>query len=228
MDPSTDPGVIAPPADGDATATAPVETQPPTNGSEPVTNSGGEGEGQAVPFDRFQEVNNKAKEAEERARIAEERAAELESQRSQPSGDDDIELEPDTEKLLDAYVKKRGFVSQQELADERNRLQVQTDVRDLTDQYAKTGIPFEDKKVFEYANKNGLPITSKNALEAAYRQMNWDKIVEVERQRAIDQMKSGNSSSAEKPGSSTPTAPEEPTPGDLKSRIHAARLKLNR
>jgi hypothetical protein len=220
MDPSTDPG---------ATATPPVEPSAPvepSTGSEPVTNTEVKPE-HSVPFDRFQEVNDKAKEAEEKVRVSEARIAELEAQQTRTPSDEDIELEPDTEKLLDSYVKKHGFVSQQDLAAERNKIQVQQDIRDLTDQYAKSGIPFEDKKIFDYAKQNNLPITSKSALDAAYKQMNWDKLVETERQRAIDQFKSGNSSSGEKPGSSAPTTPEEPQTGNLRSRIRAAHQKLN-
>lgn len=220
-DTTTDSATVDPSVANTATVD---NSQTTTTGSEADNNSSEEA---MVPSHRVREETEQRHKAEERARELEERIAAMEARNTQ-SSDEEVELEPDTERLLDAYVKKHGFVSQKELADERNRLQVQQDVRDLTDQYAKSGIPFEDRKVFDYAQQNNLPITSKAALDAAYKQMNWDKIVEAERQRAIDQFKTGNSSSAEKPGSSAPRTTEEPTPGDLKSRIHAARLKLNR
>jgi hypothetical protein len=84
----------------------------------------------------------------------------------------------------------------------------------------------------DYAKTNNMPITSKAALRAAYREMNYDKIVEAQRQSAIEGYKKAGSSGAELPGSSGATPPEEPelkgkTPKErVKERVRLARQKL--
>lgn len=227
MEPSTDPGVTAPPAEP-ATSVAPATTTPPSGG-EAVTSTGGTEE-QTVPFSRFQEVNDKAKLAEEEAQRARE---ELEELRQQPpistSAD---ELDPDVEELIRKGAKKLGLVSKEELAANQNQIQVQQDVADLTANPPNPGIPYDNKAVMEYAKSNNMPITSKTTLRAAYREMNYDKIVEAERQRAIDGYKKAGSSGAEQPGSTGPTPPPEPeltgrNPKErTRERIRLARQKL--
>lgn len=230
MDPQNpESGVTASPAEP-AVSAAPVQSTQP-NGSEPVTNPGNGNEGQTVPFSRFQEVNDKARTAEEEAQNLRNEIEQLRSiQQQQPQNDDD--LDPDVEKLLDSYAKKHGLVSQQELAAERSRLQVQQDVRDLESNPPVSGIAYDHKAVMAYAKENDLPITSKSALRAAYRDLNWDKIVEAERNRAIDGFKNNNNSGAEMPGSRGAVPPSEQdvsgrSPKErIKSRIGLARQKL--
>lgn len=214
----------APPAE----PAAPVADQPtPPTGSEPENNTGEA----TVPSARLREETEKRRKAEEEREALQ---AELETLKAPPApSSDELELEPDTEKLLDSYAKKRGLVSETELAAERQRIQVQQDVRDLENTPPNPGIPFNDKDVAEYAKANNLPITSKQAWVSAYRQLNYDKIVEAERQKAIDGYKAAGSGGAESPGSGGAIAPDEPelTSKDPKSRtrerIRNARQKLS-
>lgn len=218
MDPNPDPGVPVPPAE----PAAPAVAEPPVR--EDVTNPGE----QSVPFSRFQEVNDKAKADAERVTELE---RQLEEVKTPPPVDDD-NPDPEVEKLLDSYAKRKGLVSQEELAAERNKITVQQDVNDLTATPPNPGIPYDNKAVVEFAKANNMPLTSKAALKAAYRELNYDKIVEAERQRAIDGFKKAGNSGAEQPGSGGPTPPVEP---ELKSkdpksrtreRINLARQKL--
>lgn len=241
MEPKTplDPGVTAPPAEPAAPAAptepqTPIAQEPTPNGSEPVTNPGGTNE-QTVPFDRFQEVNDKAKAAEAKAQELEEENERLRNPEpassTNPQNNDD-ELDPEVEALIRKGAKKLGLVSQDDLAAARNRDQVQQDINDLTATPPVAGIPYDNKTVMDYAKANNLPVTSKNALVAAYKSANWDKILEAERQRAIDGYKTGGSSGAERPGSTGATPPVEPeitgksTKERTRERIRNARQKL--
>lgn len=218
-----DPGVTAPPAEPAAPAAPAAEPAP--NGSEPVTNPGSNPE-QTVPFNRFQQANDRAKKAEEELEA-------LRAQQPAPPSDDGDEIEPDVEKLLDNYAKKRGLVSKEELAAERTKIQVQQDVKELEAVPPVAGVPYNHQAVLDYANTNGIPITSRSALKAAYKELNWDKIVEAERQKAIEGYKTAGSSGAERPSSPGALPPEEPkltgtNPKErTRERIRLARQKLN-
>lgn len=240
MDPSNPgPGVQTAPPAAPAAPAAPAEPQTPPpaqpsqpNGSEPVTNPGGTPE-QTVPFDRFQEVNDAKKAAEEEAqRLRDELAQRSNSQPQLPQNDDD-DLDPDVEELIRKGAKKLGLVSQAELDAQRMQSQVQQDVRDLESSTANSGVPYVHADVLKYAETNNIPLTSKAALEAAYKQMNWDKLIEVERQRAIQGANNPPASGAERPGGGgTPSPSEEPdvqgrNPKERGiSRIRAARQKI--
>lgn len=227
------PDVPAPSAEPAASA-APEETplaQPtePT-GSEPVINPGNKEE-QTVPFTRFQEVNDKAKAAEEKANKLQEELDQSKQTPSIPQNPDD-ELDPEVEELIRKGAKKLGLVSQSELDANQNKIQVQQDISDLTTNPPNPGIPYDNQAVMDYAKTNNLPITSKAALRAAYRELNYDKIVEVERQRAIEGYKTSGSSGAEQPGSKGAQPPAEPeitgksTKERTRERIRLARQKL--
>lgn len=231
----TDPGVTAPPAEPAAPAAtepqAPAQPNDPT-GSEPVTNPGDKSE-QTVPFARFQEVNDKAKEAEERATKLQE---ELDQRPQTPSitpQNGEEELDPEVVDLVSKSAKKLGFVTQEELAQRETDIQVRQDVRELETTPPNVGIPYDHKEVLKYANDNNLPITSKAALRAAYRELNYDKIVEAERQKAIEGYKTAGSSGAEQPGSTGATPPSEPeltgktAKERTRERIRNARQKLS-
>lgn len=225
-DPITPGDIATPPVAEPAEPKTPPAEPPAPTGSEPDTNPGGEPA--MVPSSRLHEET-------EKRRKAEERVAELEATPPPPpSQNDDIELEPDTEKLLESFVKKRGLVSQDELAAERNKIQVQQDVSDLTANPPNVGIPYDNKAVMDFAKENNLPITSKAALKAAYREMNYDKIVEAERQRAIDDFKKSGSSGAEQPSSPGAVPPAEQeidsklsAKDRTRERIRLAREKLS-
>lgn len=224
-----DPGVTAPPAEPAAPA-APAPEPTPT-GSEPVTNPGSDPE-QTVPFSRFQEVNDKAKAEADRAAQLESELEELRQKPQIPQNDNDDELDPEVEELIRKGAKKLGLVSQSELDANQNKIQVQQDISDLTTTPPVPGIPYEHKAIADYAAANSLPITSKNALVAAYRSMNWDKIMEGERQKAIDGYRTAGANGAEQPGSSGATPPQDPeitgrNPKErTRERIRLARQKL--
>lgn len=214
MDPSTDPGVSTPPVE----PATPVASVPPT-GSEPVKNT----DGQTVPFSRFQEVNDKAKAAEEAARVAREELESLKAQQTPPKDDEDIE--PDTLELIKKSASRLGLVSKDELDAREARIQVQSDISELTGQYKDSGIPFDGRKVIEYAKANGMPIGSKKSLDAVYKEMNYDAIVEAQRKAAVAAFQETAKSGGEKSGSKGARPPAEQKPASLKDRIKAAREK---
>lgn len=203
-------------------------TGQPTGG-EAVTSSGDGQQEQAVPFHRFQEVNDAKRKAEERAQAVEQELAAIraadESKGSQ-TGDD--EIDPDVEALISKTIKKLGYVSKDELAQDRAAQQYQLDTQALTDQYKNSGVPFDANAVREYAKENGLPITNKTSMEAAFKQMNWGKFMELERNRAVTEFKeNGSKTSGEIPGPGGARQPEQPEAHGVKSRIAAARQKLS-
>jgi hypothetical protein len=215
-----DPGVVAPPAEPVAPAT-PAPTEP--NGSEAVINPG-KSEEQAVPFTRFQEVNDKAKAAEERAAQLESDLASLKEQQSQTPQNEE-EVDPDVVDLVKKSAGKLGFVTKEELDAREAQIQVRTDVNDLTSQYKDSGIPFDGKAVIDYAKANGMPLGSKKSLDAVYKEMNYDAIIEAQRKAAVASFQEGTKSGAEKPGSKGAQPPEDQKPASLKDRIKQAREK---
>lgn len=187
-----------------------------SNGSE-VDNNADDDKDKTVPYDRFHEVNEAKKAADERAKKAEE---ELEKLRGDKTDKSEEEPDPDVEKVLEDFAKRKGFVSKTEI-------QLQSDIQELKTEYSKTGVPFDDKKVYEYAQKNGLQVPqSKAAWRAAYRDMNHDSILEAERKRAVTEYREGNKSTAEKPGPGGAKKPTEARGEDRKSRIHNAAQKI--
>lgn len=224
-DNATPPVVPAAPA---ASAEPQVPPTPPSTppGIEPDTNPGGEPA--MVPSDRLREETEKRRAAEDRVKELE---AQTPSAPQLPANEDD-DLDPEVEDLIRKGAKKLGLVSQEDLDARQTEAQVRQDVIALETTPPVVGIPYDHKAVLEYANTNNMPITSKAALQAAYKEMNWDKIVEAERQRAIDGYKSGDSSSAEQSGSGGPIPPAEPeltakTPKErTRERIRNARQKL--
>lgn len=212
------PGVTAPPAE-------PIVQTEPT-GSEPVTNPGTGGE-QTVPFTRFQEVNDKAKTAEERATKAEEELQQFKEQQVQTPQNSDDEVDPDVLDLVKKSAAKLGFVSKEDLDGREAQIQVRQDLSELTSQYKDSGIPFDGKAVIDFAKANGMPLGSKRSLDAVYKEMNYDAIIEAQRKSAVDAFQQGSKSGAEKPGSAGAKAPQEPQAGSLKDRIKSAREKVS-
>lgn len=208
-----------PPAEG---AEAPIDPKdqpvdPKSPGSEVVTNPE-DGKDKNVPYDRFHEVNEAKKQAEERAAKLEEEIEELKKPPVDPPSDD--EIDPDTEKLLDSYAKRKGFVSESEI-------QVRNDVQDLKSEYAKSDVPFDDKTIYDYSKKNGLPIpASKEGWRAMYKAINHEAILESERKKAIAEYRAGDKSTAEKPGPGGAKPPTETKLLTRKERIHAAAQKV--
>jgi len=206
----------APPAD------KPAPSEPAPNGSEADNNSGNK-EPAMVPSDRLREETEKRRQAEEEL-------ATLREQQSKPqTTQEDDDLDPEAVEIVKKSAKKLGFVTQEELAQKEVEIQVRQDVRDLETNPPNPGIPYNHKDVLEYAKDNNLPVTSKAALRAAYRDMNYDKIVEAERQKAIDGFKTAGTSGAEKPGSSgaAPPSEQEISGSDPKERVRE-RIRLAR
>lgn len=214
-----EPGVQpAPPAEPAAPA---APNAPPVR--EDVTTTG-KTDDQSVPFSRFQEVNDKAKTAEENnARLEEELVTLREQQNQTPSNEE--ELDPDVLDLVKKSSAKLGLVSKEELDAREAQIQVRQDMADLTSRYKDSGIPFDGKKVIEYAKANGMQITSQKSLDAIYKEMNYDAIIEGQRKAAVTDFQEGAKSGGEKAGSEGAKAPAEQKPGSLKDRIKAAREK---
>lgn len=223
MDPTpAAPDVPVPSAEPVVPATPAQPTEP--SGSEPVTNTGKEGE-QSVPFSRFQEVNDKAKADTERAVKAETELAALREQQSQTPQSSEDEVDPDVVDLVKKSAGKLGFVTKEELDARETRIQVQQDLSDLTSQYKDSGIPFDGKAIIDYANANGMPLGSKKSLDAVYKEMNYNAIIEANRKSAVDAFQEGARSGGEKPGPQGAQPPKDKPSGSLKERIAAAREK---
>lgn len=216
MEPTTDPGVVAPPTEPTAPAAEPTVR-------EDVTNPG-KTEEQSVPFTRFQEVNDKAKASDERATQLEQELEQLREQQARPQTPEE-DVDPDVLDLVKKSAAKLGFVSKEDLDSREAKIQVTQDLNDLTSQYKDSGIAFDGKKVIDYAKANGMPLGSKKSLDAVYKEMNYDAIIEANRKAAVTAYQEGAKSGAEKPGSTGAKAPEEPKAGNLKERIKAAREK---
>lgn len=209
-----------------------------STGNEAVTNSEGEGQEQSVPFDRFQEVNNKAKSEAERAAKYERELEELRQQQSSQSSKEDEDIDPNVSSLVKKIIEKEGYVKKDALTEAVTKSelarQYREDTSELTVKYAKSGVPFNADAIRDYAKENGINITSKASLEAAYRQANFDKILESRTNAAITQFKeNGGKTTAEKPGSKGATPPvEKEVTGStaaerIKSRIGLARQKVS-
>lgn len=212
---STTPEVPAAPA-------APVADPQPTPGSEADTNpAGNEGKApQSVPFERFQEVNNKAKEAAEKAEKAEAEIARIRSAFAPEATSQPSEIDPEAEKILADWAKQRGFVTKEELDAEAGRRQYDTDVADLKQQF---GDKFDPDAVTKFAVEN-MGVKNRQALEAAFFYMNKDSFLEDAKKAALEEAKNPTAF-AEKPGPGGSKAPEAETPksGDpIKSRVRAA------
>lgn len=139
----------------------------------PATPSASEGvtppapaEDQHVPYDRFKEVNDRAKQSADELEKAQQRIAELEAA-SSPADDTTDQLDPDVQKVLDGYMKNKGFVTQEELAAEKTRLQAESDVRELKSEFTD----FDETKVLDFAKENGLLINDKAGLRSIYQMM---------------------------------------------------------
>ena len=230
MPPASNPGdTVTPPVTEPAAPAAP--STPTPSGSEADINPGDKSPAM-VPSDRLREETEKRRQAEEELRAY--REAHPEQPTTPPQNTEGDDLDPDVEKILDAYAKKHGLVSQRELNEKAAQEQVKQDVRDLEAEYANSGVPFTISDVMKYARENNIPVNSKSSLRAIYRDMNFDKLVEAERQRTITQVKEGERGGVERPGAGGNKAPQEPkvTGRDPKernlSRIRQARQALSR
>lgn len=198
-----------------AVSEAPSVTQP--TASEGVTTPEDEKKPeQSVPYSRFVEVNSAAKKAQEDAAEAKQRLEEIQQALS-PKSEPEVTLDPDVEKVLEGWAKSKGYVTQEELSQERVRLQLEEDVASLKSKYQD----FDPVKITEFAKENGIGLNSKAALEATYKYMNAEKVVDEAKKQAIEE--SRNSEFAERPGAGgQPPAPKDDVEGgDSRSRIRS-------
>lgn len=217
------PGVPTSPVDPGAEQ---APATPPSNGSEPVINSDGAGD-QTVPFSRFQEVNDRAREYESEKTRLEQELEELRSAQQPPAQEED-DLDPEVEALISKVLSKQGYVKKDDLAAQQVQIQYGLDTRDLTEKYKDSGIPFDASEVRSFANKEGIQVTNKASLEAVYKVMNQDKLLEIATNKALTQFQeNGGKTSAEKPGPGGAKVSEEPEVHGLKGRIAAARQKVS-
>lgn len=207
----------------DVSASSAVDVTNAPNGSEAVINSGSPEE-QAIPFARFQEVNNSYKDAQEQIQQYEERIKTFETQALQPKSD--IQIDEDTRKILDTWKAENGFVSKADLeAVEKQaaiKNQVLQDVQDLKGQFKD----YDHQKVMDYAKQNNMSANSKSDLKSIYRDMNYDTSIESARKSAIAEFQEAGRTTAETNGSSASQSPQAPQVQGTKSRIQQAAKKL--
>ena len=199
--------------------TPPVVTPAPT--TPPVSDDAKtpENKEQFVPYSRFQEVNNSAREAKEAAAAATAELSRIKEALGGPKEEEPF-LDPDAQKALDAYLAKQGFVRQADLTKDTVAAQA---TRDLAELKTSKSLSDEDMtRVREHAVKMGA--ANKEGLEAAYTQLFLDKIVEDKLKAAL---------ADKKPAAPTITNNGEPvTPGrfstkeSLKDRIKSAAANL--
>lgn len=177
---------------------------------------------QQVPYDRFKEVNDRAKESAKRNEELEARLAKLEGA-NQPQQPDEPQLDPEAQKVLDAYMKKQGFVTQQELQAEKLRIQADNDVQELKREFQD----FDESKVLDFAKDNGLLINNKAGLKAAYNMMKSSDPAhndEVRNQIIAELKESGqlNAQFGEKPGPGGAKLTPGEQPKGMRNILHAA------
>lgn len=219
----------------DASVDTSIDTSTTTttqaDGSEADNNSSDNQEAMVPSWRVRKETEARRKAEEDKARLEAEISELRNKQSSSETPDEDVDTE--VLDLVKKSAEKLGLVSKDELQRKELEIQVRQDVKDLEGQYANSGIPYDHQKVLDYAEEHNIPVSSKAALQAAYKEMNWDKIVEAERQKAIAGFKEGSSTSGEKPGSSDTKDIAEgkdvegATPREKSlSRIRAARQKI--
>lgn len=206
------------------TETTQVAEDPKSPASEGVTNSDDkEPKHQYVPFERFQEVNQKAKEAADKAAAMEERFNQL-SQALNPQTANEEKIDPEADQLL----QKSGYIKaddvQKLLADERAKVQVKSDMEELKAQY---GDSFDPQKVIEFADQHmggHQFLQSKDAFEAAYLKMSLPQLLEDAKKEALDQAHNPSSYSEKPtPGGAKQPAKSQPASGSsIRDRIKSA------
>ena len=212
-DPSTPDDIGASSTPDDANASTP---QPAADGSEPDTNTGNSQDPAMVPSDRLREETRKRQEAEERAaRFEKELEAKNQPEPDPEEDDDDEEIDPKVSSLVTKIIKKQGYVKKEDVQASVNQLegrrQYREDTTELTSKYAKSSVPFVESDIVAYAKDKGINLRNKASMEAAYRDMNFDKITDAARKAAITEFKEGTGSEGEKPGGSD-GKPHDPEP----------------
>ncbi|RMD68420.1 MAG: hypothetical protein D6822_07005 [Cyanobacteria bacterium J149] len=141
---------------------------------EQASGSNESNEVKTVPYERFKEVNEKYRQTEEKIKELE---AKLEQAFSQPASQEPVDP---NEAVVKETLKKYGFVSQEDVQAEINRLREDQALEQTLSQLEKTyngkdGRPkFDRQKVVEYAVNNAIP-DPELAYKALYEKelLNW-------------------------------------------------------
>lgn len=231
MQPADTPGVASTPPVETSPTTSPAatgDTTPPQAAPEgqPPASEGVKPPEQPqekhVPYDRFREVNDKAKQTAEELEKARQQLAELEAKTTPPE-DEAPQLDPEAQKVLDAYLKSQGFVTQEQLREKELQLQAESDIRELKSEFSD----FDKEKVLNFAQENGLLINDKNGLRSVYQMMrsNDPSAKDSLRNEIIAELKESGQltgSLTEKPGAGGPRMTPGEQPSGLRGRLHAA------
>lgn len=156
-----------------------------------------EDRGQTVPYDRFREVNEKAKRVEELERkLADIEARVAPQQPANPQAD-----------AIKEQLKAMGFAPREEVIAEIRQEQMQKEqdaqirqeVKDLSQRYSGTdGRPkFDGKAAMQYAVEHGI-----NSLEAAYKLMHEKELTDWNIQQAISKSRGVQTEGSDGSGSS--------------------------
>lgn len=184
--PNGDTPTVTPPVTNPATVTPPA--------SEGVISP--DNKEQTVPYSRFQEVNNAAKEAKESAAAATAELTRIKEALAGPPTDEPF-LDAEAQKALDAYMTTNGYVKKEDL----NKVTAQEQAtRDLEALKIEQKLSDEDlEKVRAHAVKMGA--ANAEGLKAAYTTLYMDKIVEDKVKEALADKK--------------PDAPPTTKPGEV-------------
>lgn len=186
--PSTAPVATATPAAPAATAEpkAPEAGKTPTV-SEDVNHPEGNTPPKTVPYERFQEVNDKANKAAADAEEMKATLARLGDAITPKAADDGID--PEADKLLrDAgYVRKDEVTGM--LRDYQVEQQVKSEMDGLKSKYKEQGLTFDPQEVMKYADEKlggKQNLQSAEAFEAAFIHMKLPEIQEAAKKAGID------------------------------------------
>jgi hypothetical protein len=161
------------------------QTQPAGQAQESTPEASTEGT-KAVPYDRFKEVNDRARQYEEELQHYKNQLEELKTKNQEPPTPPNPQ-----EELIKQQFKKvadeLGYVSRQELQRQKEDEQVRSELQTLEKKYSgEDGRPkFDRQKVVNYAIQKGLT----GDLEAAYKVMNEEALVNWHIQRAAQKSK---------------------------------------
>lgn len=188
-------------ADDNAPLTA-EETEVDTSNENESVDS----EDKVIPKSRLDSVIAQREEERRRADELEERLAELEGkleERTTPATPATSDFTEEELRLLDRIgdgLRKKGFLTAEQQEEQSRIFERRSQISRLSDKYGKgSGYPsFNSDKVLVHAKKNGFG----SNLEAAYKDMHWDAILDIEadkRSRGLNAVDSEKPSKGERP-----------------------------
>lgn len=197
------------------TSSTKVDPQDTSTGSEAVTNP----EVVEQPQGRG-DVTVALRQAREEAKATREELQQIKENLASIGGKQEPEsnLDPEVEKTLQAWADKNGLVRKADLDADLARQRGNQELLEIKGQYSLSDDDLERVRV--QANKNGA--TNKEGLDAAYKQLFFDKIIEDKVKEALA---GGPRSTVEKPGPGGPVTPGTPQPASAKGDTMQDRLK---